>query len=234
MIALMLSLSSTGHAAGIRTLLISENEVAAFRVGIGFSTLLQFDTRPSQVIVGDQDSFKVEYVGDAIAIKPLRSGVATNLFVVTQGGKFNFRVSAVRGLEPDYVLRIKRKSEDRPTGSTALQTRLSNSQLSKNGLTLRLKSVASTQSNSVLIYSFDVTSVDRQRIFEPGDFEIVQGGRSLSIESIYLDRIFLKRGELLNGMILIRRSAIGRGQKIGLKVSEGKSKQGIQLQTPNI
>ncbi|MDZ4083380.1 MAG: TrbG/VirB9 family P-type conjugative transfer protein [Bdellovibrionales bacterium] len=215
-------------------MLISENEVAAVKVGIGFSTLLQFETRPSQVIVGDQDSFKVEYIGDAIAIKPLMSGVATNLFVVTQAGKFNFRISAVRGLEPDYVLRIKRKSEDLAPGSTALQTRLSNSQLSKNGLTLSLKSVASTQSNSVLIFSFDVKSMDRQRSFEPGDFEIIQGDRSISIESIYLDRILLKRGELLNGMILIRRSAVQRSQKIWLKVSEGRNKQGIQLLTPNM
>jgi hypothetical protein len=208
--------------------------VAVVKVGIGFSTLLQFDTRPSQAIVGDQDSFKIEYVGNAIAIKPLISGVSTNLFVVTDVGKFNFRISAMRGFEPDYVLRIKRKSDEPSRNPTALRTKITNTQVTKNGLTLHLNSVASAQSNSVLIYSFRVATKDRRLRFDAGDFEIVQISRSLSIESIYLDRVLLSPGNSLNGMILIRRSELKRGQQTWLRVTQGNDKQGLRILTPAI
>ncbi|MBK8204914.1 MAG: TrbG/VirB9 family P-type conjugative transfer protein [Bdellovibrionales bacterium] len=113
-IAIIISLltSSTAFAKNVKTISIDESEVAQVRVSPGYSTLLQFDARPVQAIVGDQDSFKVEYVGNSIAIKPLMSGVSTNLFVMTEYGKFNFRISSGRGFEPDYILRVKKNCCD--------------------------------------------------------------------------------------------------------------------------
>ena len=124
--AVLLSCLQFASAKGIRTISISENEVAQVRVAIGYSTLLQFDARPSQAIVGDQDSFKIEYAGNSIAIKPLMSGVSTNLFVITESEKFNFRITAGRGFEPDYVLRIKKKKDETREVSSGLVTKIIN------------------------------------------------------------------------------------------------------------
>ncbi len=230
--AIALSCFQLASAKGIRTLTISENEVAQVRVALGYSTLLQFDARPSQAIIGDQDSFKVEYAGNAIAIKPLVSGVSTNLFIVTEYDKFNFRITAGQGFEPDYVIRIKKKKEETKEFSSGLVTKTINAKVLKNGVLLRLISIASTKSNTSLIYSFEVAAKDKKIAFQPGDFEVLQAGHSLPIENIYLERLSLKQGQKIYGMILVRRDEVQRRLKTSLRFSLGANKDGIKILAP--
>lgn len=221
-------------AKGIRTMNLSENDVAQVRVALGYSTLLQFDARPSQVIVGDQDSFKVEYAGNSIAVKPMISGVSTNLFIVTEYDKFNFRITSGQGFEPDYIIRVKRKKESPQDVSTGLITKALNTKAQKNGVALRLMSLASTKSSTSLIYSFEITARDKKISFQPGDFEIVQGSRSLPIENIYLEKLALFKGQKAYGMILIRKEDLRKKQQTALRFSSDSFKGGIQVLAPSM
>ena len=47
-----------------RTVILSEAEVAPIYAALGYTTMLQFDGRPTSAILGDQDAFKIEYVGN--------------------------------------------------------------------------------------------------------------------------------------------------------------------------
>lgn len=230
--AVLLSCFQSASAKGIRTLNLSENDVAQVRVALGYSTLLQFDARPSQAIVGDQDSFKIEYAGNSIAIKPMVSGVSTNLFIVTDYDKFNFRITSGQGFEPDYVIRVKRKKESTQDGSSGLITKLLNTKSQKNGVVLRLVSLASTKSNTSLIYSFEIAVKDKKVSFQPGDFEIVQAGRTLPIENIYLEKLALSKGQKAYGMILIRKEDLRRKQQTALRFNSDSFKGGIQVMAP--
>lgn len=230
--AILLSCFHFAFAKGIRTLTLSENDVAQVRVSLGYSTLLQFDSRPNQVIVGDQDSFKVEYAGNSIAIKPVLSGVSTNLFIVTDYDKFNFRISSGQGFEPDYILRVKRKKELPQESSSGLITRMVNASTERSGVALKLISVASTKSNTAMIYSFEVAAKDQKFTFQPGDFEVTQAGRSLPIENIYLERLELSKGQKAYGMILIRKQDIRRKQLTTLRLNSDSIKGGVQVPAP--
>ena len=84
------------------------------RTSPGFSTILQFDAKPTSVVLGDQDSFKIEYVGNSLTIKPLREGVKTNLFVFTDYDRFNFRLVSGQS-NADYVVKVRRKGVIVPT-----------------------------------------------------------------------------------------------------------------------
>lgn len=226
---LLLLASQTSFAKNVKTLNLGEADVGQVRVAIGYSTLLQFDTRPTQAIVGDQDSFKVEYVANSIAIKPLISGVSTNLFVMTEYGKFNFRISAGRGFEPDYILRIKRKAMESRSASSAIVTKPIGVSKTANGMTLKLISIASTKTNRSLIYSFVVESKDKKTTFQPGDFEILQAGRSLPIENIYLERLSLDKGQRAQGMILIHGENVRGRNLTTLRFHPESQKAGIQI-----
>lgn len=224
----------TSFAKSVKTISVDESEVAQVRVSLGYSTLLQFDSRPVQAIVGDQDSFKVEYVGNSIAIKPLMSGVSTNLFVITEYGKFNFRISSGRGFEPDYILKIKRKSSAVPDASSGIITKPVGTSRTAGGITLRLISVASAKMNSPMIYSFELSSKDKRINFQPGDFGILQSGRSLPIENIYIERLSLDKGQKLFGMVHVKREHLRRGYKSTLQFKPGTIKGGIQISAPSI
>lgn len=224
---LLLLYSFDGFARGIKTMSLSESEIAPVRVALGYSTLLQFDGRPTQAIVGDQDSFKVEYVGNSIAIKPLISGVSTNLFVVTEYDKFNFRITAGRGYEPDYTLRIKRKRQEQNHESSGVKTKMLGTSKSASGVTLKVLSIGRT--SSALIYSFQLSASGKKLAFQPGDFEILQGGRSLPIENIYLERLTIEKSQRLNGMILIRVENLSGKAPTTIRFRPESLKGGIQI-----
>ncbi len=232
MLTIMISL--TTFAKNIKTLSIDEGDITHVRVSLGYSTLLQFDSRPVQAIVGDQDSFKVEYVGNSIAIKPLMSGVTTNLFVMTEYGKFNFKISSGRGFEPDYILKVNRKSPPNSGQSSGIASTFVGTSRTIDGVTLRLVSVASARNNSPMIYSFVLSSGGKKINFQPGDFEILQSGRSLPIENIYLEGLSLEKGQSLHGMIHVKTEHLRRGNKSTLQFKTAAIKGGIQILAPSI
>ncbi len=47
----------------------------------GFSSILEFEESPTQVVLGDQNLFLVERLGKSVVIKPLTAYATTNLFV---------------------------------------------------------------------------------------------------------------------------------------------------------
>lgn len=47
----------------------------------GFSSVLEFEEQPTQVVLGDQNQFQVERLNKSVVIKPLSSDAATNMFV---------------------------------------------------------------------------------------------------------------------------------------------------------
>src|SRR5256885_2332440 len=94
-----------------RTVILRETDVAEIKTVIGYSTLLQFDSRPTSVVAGDQDAFKVEYVGQGLSIKPLLPNISTNLFIFTDYDRFSFRVSSSRTGVPDYYVRVRRRPQ---------------------------------------------------------------------------------------------------------------------------
>jgi len=201
-------------------------------VAIGYSTLLQFDSRPSHAIVGDQDSFKVEYVGNSIAIKPLVSGATTNLFVANQYDRFNFRISSGRGFEPDYIVKVKRKINDSNPNHGNLRTRIVNRAGAQNGMQLKLLTVTTTTNNFAVIYNFEVYSHNQKRTFRPGDFEVLQSGRTLPIENIYLERLTLERGEKLQGMIVVLRNHVRKAQRTAIRVTSEKPISTVSISAP--
>ena len=216
-----------------RTVMLSEVDVATVKTALGYTTLLNFDGRPSSVVLGDQDAFKVEYVGNGLAIKPLQGGAKTNLFVFTDYDRFNFRLVAGATADADYLLRIRRSS---PAGDQApsrtepiesapslLTRKTVNRRAVCGGVTLRVRTVAWPASQSTLLVYFRA-QVDQRLVkkvelrFQPGDFEIWQDGRSLPIESLHLDRlVFTASNPMVEGTLVLRQSEFSKGR--GLKLA---------------
>ncbi len=223
-----------GFAKGIRTIAVSENEVVPVRLAIGYSTLIQFDSRPTQVIVGDQDSFKVEHVGNSVAIKPLASGGSTNLFIANQFERFNFSLTSGRGFEPDYILKVKRKRDDAEAGSTSLKVKSINREGIQKGMRVKLLTITTTKNDFAVIYSFEVAAVKKRRTSQPGDFEILQAGRSLPIENIYLERLAIEPGQKLQGVIVVMKRHIRQKQRTAIRVSSQSPIAVVQVTAPEL
>ncbi|MFN3454280.1 MAG: TrbG/VirB9 family P-type conjugative transfer protein, partial [Pseudobdellovibrio sp.] len=81
----------------IRRVPVQGDQIVTVKTSIGIATIIQVPDRPNSVVVGDQDSFKVEYLDQAITIKPLTGGAKSNLYIYTDWKRFN--VELVSGAE---------------------------------------------------------------------------------------------------------------------------------------
>jgi len=88
----------------VRKVEVNGDQIVTVRTSIGIATIIQVPDRPNSVVVGDQDSFKVEYLDQAITIKPLTSGAKSNLYVYTDWKRFNVELISGAQASADYVV----------------------------------------------------------------------------------------------------------------------------------
>jgi hypothetical protein len=158
-----------------KTVSLKDNQVATIKTAPGYSTILQFDSRPLSVILGDQDAFKVEYIGNGLAIKPILRSSKSNLFVFTNYERFNFKLVTTNSSDVDYVVQVKKKTE--------LPKKILNKKVNVNGIELVVKKTETLENKDLLI-SFSVISKNKKIRVLPQSFGIAQNDRWLPIENL--------------------------------------------------
>lgn len=74
----------------------------------GFSTILEFEEAPTQVVLGDQNLFQVERLNRSILIKPLTPYATTNMFVYFKSKDTRlFLLTASEESEPTYYKKFE-------------------------------------------------------------------------------------------------------------------------------
>lgn len=237
LLMLFLSLAPPVFAQSMRTVRIAEGEMAPIYVQPGFSTLIKFDSHPEPGLIGDQDSFKVEYMRNLVAIKPLVSKGKTNLFIFTKEGQFNFQLISSRERHDNMVyVTPKRDAGYVPPGVKVavpldeLVTRRINKTAAVGGNKLTLESVAVPGSRSTLVLKFliqekDVKEQDNYRL-DQELLAVFQGAKAIKIENVFLETKRLRDGSFdTAGLILIRAADLKPGVPIKLRYSPKAMKE---------
>lgn len=221
-----------------RILNLSDSEIGTVRTSVGYTTMLQFDSRPTSVVLGDQDAYRVEYVGNGLAIKPILPHAKTNLFVFTDYDRFNFSLVSGPSNQSDFVVKVKREGSlgyappsPKEVGSVdaEINTRLVRKNIGKRstcgGIVLAVETIAWPESRSTYLVQFSA-SVDPKSFkekevrFEPGDFSILQKNADLPIESLHLNRLsFDARNRKVQGTMVLRQSSLRKLVPLRLKFS---------------
>ena len=89
-------------AAGAQT--TSQSQVRHVETSLNHLTVLEFAEPVTTIAVADTDSFQVERHDDKIFVKPLREGVATNLFVWTASRELSYELDPAGQLASMDVL----------------------------------------------------------------------------------------------------------------------------------
>jgi type IV secretory pathway VirB9-like protein len=90
MISMLITLFCLGYEPAkvwadtrVRRVQVQSDQIVTIKTAIGIATIIQVPDRPNSIVVGDLSAFKVEYLDQAITIKPLHSGARSNLYVYT-------------------------------------------------------------------------------------------------------------------------------------------------------
>lgn len=118
LIALLLTLAGTDSAQGapppdprLRTIPWSAEQVVRLPVAANFHTAILFgpDEHVRNVAIGDSDAWQatLNEAGDALFLKPLRAGGATNMTVITDRRVYSFELSSAWGPTSDAPFTVR-------------------------------------------------------------------------------------------------------------------------------
>lgn len=95
----------------VQTVDYNENQVVTLQAAPGYELTIELapDEQIENVAVGDSGAWQVtaNHRGDHLFVKPLQSGVSTNMTVVTTGRLYAFELTPLYGPAPDMAYTIR-------------------------------------------------------------------------------------------------------------------------------
>lgn len=219
-------------AKSMRIVRLAENEMEKVFVEPGFSTLIKFDSHPQPGLIGDQDGFKVEYLKNMVAIKPLVSRGKTNLFLFTKEGQFNFQLLAGVGKHDNIVYAQLRTSPattakiSKPVLVDDLLTRKIGRSVLLGNVKLTLLAASTPISRSTLVLKFEVSTpatddvtVGRENLF------VFQDKKNVPIDNLFVESRRDKDRKFSSVLLLFRMDQINLKAplRLDLKTKTGKT-----------
>jgi hypothetical protein len=83
---------------------LGQNQIRHIETSLNHLTVLEFGEPVATLAIADPDSFQVERHDDKVFLKPLKEGVATNLFIWTASRQFNYELDPAGQLAKMDVL----------------------------------------------------------------------------------------------------------------------------------
>lgn len=193
-------LINNAWASKVRHVEVNKDEIVSVRTSIGIATIIQVPDRPNSVVVGDQDSFKVEYLDQAITIKPLVSGSRSNLYVYTDYRRFNIELVTGPQAIADYVVYLRQPKTKKP--DPVVWKKFSNT-LTNESIRLNVKRLGRFR-DEILLVEFTLFS-DKKLTFNPEWLWLTQSGETRPIHNLVLSSLELKPGIKISGLMQIRK-----------------------------
>lgn len=212
-----LLISTYAFAEKVRNVEVKDDQIVTVRTSLGIATIIQVPDRPNSVVVGDQDSFKVEYLDQAITIKPLASTARSNLYVYTDWKRYNVELVTGNQEVADYVVYLKNPKK---TQSGDLKWKKASNYLKNGELKLSVSRVGNFQGKIYLI-EFDVKS-NRNEEFKPDWIWISQNGEQRPIMNLVLSKLTLKKGKSIKGLIQIQKDDLQSSYPLKLELRREK------------
>lgn len=207
MALLSASLWSSLSTAQVRKVAIKIDDILTVKAALGIATIIQLPETIQSAIIGDLSGFKVEYLDRAVTIKPLRSGVKTNLYLVTEKRRYNVRLVTLSQASADYIVYVKTPDQVAPSNRWV---RVGKSQ-QLDGIKLSVERVGLSGSGFILIDARLTTTSSQGISVKPSDFEIKQGGNSKVINGLFVSDLKLSKDKpVLIGISLAKSDLISK------------------------
>ncbi len=215
----------------VRRIAVNKDQIVMVRTALGIATIIQVPDRPNSIVVGDQEAFKVEYLDQAITIKPLHANAKSNLYVYTDYQRFNIALVTGGGSMADYVVyldspndkspeTLKKKAKELKPSLVWMKFKAS---LNSDAIRLEVKRLGRAK-DGVLIIEFIIRG-SKKEFIKPEWIWITQNRKTKPIENLFLSSLELHPGEEVQGVIQVKRSEVDEASNIILEVRRRKKSQ---------
>lgn len=188
-------MSQLSESTPIKTVSYFEDNILKINTALGIATIIQLPETIQSMIIGDQSGFKVEYLNNAVTIKPLRWGANTNLYLITDKQRYNLRLQTERQEKADYVVYVKIKKPEE-----SIIWRDWNKKIQVKDWTFEVLKIGKSKGGFTLIQG----RVWCKNCFslKPENFWIFQDGKSKIINGLYLSDLKFSKHQIEYGISL--------------------------------
>lgn len=208
----------------VRRVSVQGDQIVTVQTSLGIATIIQVPDRPNSVVVGDQDSFKVEYLDQAITIKPLSGGARSNLYIYTDWRRFN--VALISGSEAvaDYVVYLdipKERPQTTSSKDSGIRWTDFKNSLKSDTISLNIKRVGKTK-EGILLVEFVVSSTARE-VFKPEWLWITQSGEMRPIHNLFMSALEVTPQKPISGVLQMRQIDLDTNESIRVELRRKKT-----------
>lgn len=201
--------------AKVRKVTVTGDQIVTVKTALGIATIIQVPDNPTSVVVGDQDSFKVEYLDQAITIKPLHSGAKSNLYVYTDWKRYNIQLTTEVETNADYVVYLE-PPKKRPLKPTTTKWLSFSKDLKNESLTLKTRRLSELR-EGLFVIEFTVQSTKKEK-FDPSWLWLSQKGQSKVIHSLFVSNLNLEPQSKIEGTIQILQADISSNEPLRIEL----------------
>lgn len=221
-------IANAGESASrqVRKLFLKRDEIVQVRTSIGIATIIQVPDRPTSVVLGDTNAFKVEYLDTAVTIKPLNHSSKSNLYIYTEGRRFNVSLVTTPQAGADYIVYLN--AERPPLAAPKVQWRKFEAEKSNGSLKLIVRKLGVVGSN--LVVDFSLTA-KKDVSFGPEWIWVTQNGKTIPINGLNLSGTKLTPKAEINGGLVIRKEDVSSPTSLTFELRTGSP---ISIKLPGV
>lgn len=221
---LLLASALYAEPTRVRNVEVVGDQIVTVKTAIGVATIIQVPDRPASLVVGDSEAFKIEYLDQAITVKPLRFGAKSNLYIYTDWKRFNVQLVTGNEHAADYVVYLKVPMKKQPAPELVNWKDVALS-AQKDDLKLSLKRIGWLKGEYVFL-EFSLTG--KKCEVDPKWFWLTQKGKSKPVHRLLLSTLSLKQDAPLEGLLQVRLKDLNR-ESLEIEV---RRKNMLQLKIP--
>ncbi len=203
----------------------NNDEVSEVKTALGIATKVILPENPNlPPIIGDMGAFRVESIDKGYAIKPLRYGAKTNLFISTDSRSYSVKLMIVNQDSADYIVYLVPKEIKT---NNQIVWRDFKRKVKSETFSIETKRIGKSKDGFVVL-EFSLTS-KMKNFIEPEWFWLKQGKESKSIHClIFSSREIDSDKPIVAALTLDRRDLSSELAAI----IEIKYREGLRLEIP--
>lgn len=212
----------------VRHILIHHDDIIHIKTALGIATIVQVPARPNSVVIGDQDSFKLEYLDQAISVKPLRYGAKTNIYIYTEWQRYNLELNTGSEAQADYVVYLDTPAIKKKNLDSSLQWQNYFKSCTDNEIKMTIQKFA--KNNNYIFFQIELSSNTENKI-DPAWFWITQDVNPKPIDQLFLSSSTLNVKNNISGIIRIKRQDLDETKTLKIEM---RRKKPVRVAVPRV
>ncbi len=215
----LLFLASHADASRVRTVEVEADQIVTVKTAIGVATIIQVPDRPTSLVAGDSEAFKIEYLDQAITVKPLRSNAKSNLYIYTDWKRFSVQLITSQESAADYIVYLKSRTK-KPPPSDVISWRDVSLDSRIDDLNVRIKRIGKLKGEYVFV-EFQLSG--KRGEVDPKWFWLTQRGKPKPVHRLVLSTLSLNRDSAIDGLLQVRLKDISQSEGMTIEIRRKKT-----------